>query len=276
MQNPVIQQFLTLDVKKGVSVAIFPDESQHFFISNKDVALGYNVTENNLLLIKRSNVSEFKEGIHYVTGALMHQKCQDEIGEKLYNWNRNQIFWTKQGIIRLSFFIKTQAAISFRDYLEQLVTDGLLAKEISLPQSIQIKGKYYTFANLSEVVSIASSVAGSIRRLSKIIFISHSTLQKIMNNNFWSLSAILQRQIWLHLIDFLKRLLPIAIVNINSSPSEVIHNSIAIEQPKSAINKQVHKSILSTEEKLDIVALLLKIEDSKLRLELFEKIKKVL
>ena len=47
----------------------------------------------------------------------------------LVNAQPHQVFWTKRGIIRLGFFIKSKQAILFRDWAEDLIINVLEAGE---------------------------------------------------------------------------------------------------------------------------------------------------
>jgi prophage antirepressor-like protein len=88
------------------------DENQlyEFLISNIDVAKGYGVQEKSLLRTRTRHKDELIEGKHFV-----YLDVQTNGGMQ------NKIFWTKKGVVRLGFFIKSERAKKFRDWAEDLI-----------------------------------------------------------------------------------------------------------------------------------------------------------
>ena len=122
---------LPITVIEGITVNVLPNEQYEFLLSTKDVAFGYGVTEYNIRQTKSSNPSEFIEGKHFVKGVSI---CHTHT-----NAQPHKVFWTKAGIIRLGFFIRSERAKLFRDWAENLilaVTSPLtpLQKRGELPQ----------------------------------------------------------------------------------------------------------------------------------------------
>lgn len=100
---------LPMTVMEGVTVNVLPNPEHEFLMSTADVAHGYGTSSKNIREHKRVN-SEFIEGKHFISGAKISgsDPC-------------NKVYWTKRGIIRLGFFIKSERAKLFRDWAEELV-----------------------------------------------------------------------------------------------------------------------------------------------------------
>jgi len=106
---------LTLYVNQTLAVCVLPNLEHEFIMTSKEVALGYDVAEKTI----RNNVSvhsdELIEGKHFVKGARISGTL---VGTNL---QPHQTFWTKRGIVRLGFFIKSEKAKQFRDWAEDLI-----------------------------------------------------------------------------------------------------------------------------------------------------------
>lgn len=104
---------LPMTVMEGVTVNVLPNPEHEFLIATKDVAKGYGTTIYALRKAKLRNEHDFIEGKHFLiagTNCLLDLKAP-----------HNSIYWTKRGIIRLGFFIKSERAKLFRDWAEELV-----------------------------------------------------------------------------------------------------------------------------------------------------------
>jgi hypothetical protein len=100
---------LPMIVTEGVTVNILPYEQYEFLMTNKEVATGYATTEYVIRQCKSTNPNEFVEGKHFVKGV------------SISHAQPHQVFWTKRGIVRLGFFIKSERAKLFRDWAEELI-----------------------------------------------------------------------------------------------------------------------------------------------------------
>jgi prophage antirepressor-like protein len=84
---------------------------QHeFLLTNKEVALGYGITQSTLRSNLNNNKDELIEGKHW-----LRLEVQTRGGKQ------SVIHWTKKGIVRLGFFIKSQKAKAFRDWAEDYI-----------------------------------------------------------------------------------------------------------------------------------------------------------
>lgn len=120
---------LTLSVTEGIEVTIIPNHEHEYLMSTKEVAKGYGVTEYVVRQNKSFNLNEFEENKHFVKGV--------RISHTLPNAQPHKVFWTKRGIIRLGFFIKSEKAKFFRDWAEDLVMnriEGILTAPIKIAE----------------------------------------------------------------------------------------------------------------------------------------------
>ena len=91
----------------------------------RDVALGYGVASGTIRNQLSKNFDEFIEGRHYIKGVAF---C-----DTLPNIQPHAIYWTKAGVVRLGFFIKSERAKMFRDWAETVVLQALSPQ---LPKSL--------------------------------------------------------------------------------------------------------------------------------------------
>ena len=75
-----------------------------------DVAEGYGVNEATLRTHKRDHADELVDGKHWVVGIT------NTLGGP-----QQATLWTKRGVVRLGFFIRSERAKRFRDAAEDLV-----------------------------------------------------------------------------------------------------------------------------------------------------------
>ena len=91
-----------------VEIEVKPDVEHEWLLSTKDVAEGYGLTPNAINMAKARNSDELVEGKHFITTVT---DCGS--GKKT--------MWTKRGVVRLGFFIKTPMAKEFRDWAEDYI-----------------------------------------------------------------------------------------------------------------------------------------------------------
>lgn len=108
-------------VSDNLSVEIMPDDKFEFLMTTNEVAKGFGVSGNTVRRHKMESANELIEGKHFVTSVQkMNTGCKS--GGYLQN---KQILWTKRGIVRLGFFIKSERARMFRDWAEDLVVNKI-------------------------------------------------------------------------------------------------------------------------------------------------------
>lgn len=125
---------LDLQVTNGLAVKLMPYPEHEFLMTTKEVAKGYGISEYTLRRHKMSHPDELIEGKHFVTAV------------HILNGNSkipsNSTLWTKRGIVRLGFFIKSERAKFFRDWAEELI--------IKLDEQTDLFGQSVAAKKLSE------------------------------------------------------------------------------------------------------------------------------
>lgn len=104
---------LSLTVMEGLQVTVLANISHEFLMTTQQVAVGYGTSDYIIRKTKERHDFELTEGKHYVKGVTL--------SHGLPNAQPHQIFWTKRGIVRLGFFIKSERAKLFRDWAEELI-----------------------------------------------------------------------------------------------------------------------------------------------------------
>lgn len=134
------RDLLPMAVMEGITVNVVPDERFEFLLSTRDVAAGYGVTRYAIRQVQCRYSEEFVRGKHFITGCdILSHPCTKgklkgvtncyALESKDVNFmstppkgaQPNQIYWTKAGIVRLGFFIKSARAKLFRDWAENLI-----------------------------------------------------------------------------------------------------------------------------------------------------------
>lgn len=118
-------------VSENLSVEILPDDKFEFLMTTNEAAKGFGVSGNTIRRHKLEHQDELIEGKHFVivgnplmNGASngvqkMNADCKSD------NSAFKTILWTKRGIVRLGFFIKSERARMFRDWAEDLVVNRI-------------------------------------------------------------------------------------------------------------------------------------------------------
>lgn len=108
---------LPMTVTEGVSVHVLPNEQHEFLMTTKEVANGYCVTEYAIRQNKVSLGLELTEGKHYVLAvSIPHGELPSALKTA-----HNAVLWTKRGIVRLGFAMRSERAKLFRDWAEELI-----------------------------------------------------------------------------------------------------------------------------------------------------------
>lgn len=95
---------------QSISLNIVESTEHTFLMSTRDVAAGYGVSIDTLRSHRSKNKDDLIEGKHFII-------------DRSYK-NTPKTMWTKRGITRLSFFIKSEKAKAFRDWAEDYLIDG--------------------------------------------------------------------------------------------------------------------------------------------------------
>jgi hypothetical protein len=108
------QQILNLQVTEGLAVAVIQNQTHEFLMPVKDVAMGYDISAGTIRAHLSNNPEEFQYGKHYLKGV-------DIIDTLEKNAQPHAVYWTKAGVIRLGFIIKSERAKLFRDWAENVL-----------------------------------------------------------------------------------------------------------------------------------------------------------
>lgn len=124
------KSLIQLNVTNGLSVAVAQHAAHEFIMPTKDVAIGYGVSTSTIRQHFHRHSDEFTHGVHYVKGVT--------ITHTLSNIQPHSIYFTKAGVVRLGFFIKSERAKLFRDWAEKVVLNAL---EKSFKPNLKAKPK---------------------------------------------------------------------------------------------------------------------------------------
>ena len=112
-------------VSDNLSVEIITNEKFEFLMGTNEVAKGFGVSGNTVRRHKMEHTDELIEGKHFITfiNGKISSVQKMNAGCKSAGYEFKQILWTKRGIVRLGFFIKSERAKMFRDWAEDLVVN---------------------------------------------------------------------------------------------------------------------------------------------------------
>lgn len=147
---------LNLQVTDGLAVAIIQNPTYEFLIPVKDVAIGYGVSAGNIRNQMFRNQDEFTEGKHFVKGV--------SFSNTLVNVQPHAVYWTKAGVVRLGFFIKSLRAKLFRDWAENLILQ-VTAPQLQLPDVQKRKHNRLTSERLLDIMADICQIEDSELRI---------------------------------------------------------------------------------------------------------------
>lgn len=140
---------ITLVVTEELAVTVLRQPEHQWLMSTEDVARGYGVSRRTVSSHQSNHSDELKEGVHFVKGG--------ETFATLPNAQPHQVFWTKAGVIRLGFFIKSERARMFRDWAEQVVL-AVTAPKVNLPQARRRAHNRLSKDRLVEILALVAQV----------------------------------------------------------------------------------------------------------------------
>ena len=118
MNNEFKSEAMSLQVAEDLTVSLIPNANHEFLMTTQEVAFGYGVKDNTLRSHANLNKDEFMPGKHFVEAVEIFDAMPQ-------NMQPHQKLWTKRGIVRLGFFIKTIRAKMFRDWAEDLILEKI-------------------------------------------------------------------------------------------------------------------------------------------------------
>ena len=120
---------MNLKVTEELSVNIIPNENYEFLMTTKEVAQAYGTSDYAVRKSLLRNSEDLKENKHFIRGIELNSDKGWTNCPPLPNAQPHQVFWTKRGIVRLGFFIKSERSKLFRDWAEDLIINVLEAGE---------------------------------------------------------------------------------------------------------------------------------------------------
>ena len=183
---------LMLQVSNDLTVQVRKSSEHEFLMTTSEVAHGYDCSTDAILATKSRNSEEFEEGKHFFSET-------DKLSASS-NLQTTKLFWTKRGVVRLGFFIKTGRAKLFRDWAEDLIINHLQSKyRLKLRESEEqllsivaqklIKGDVIAIAqelNLSpkHISAVKTGRRRSERVLSALVARAHQNHQQNRTNGY--------------------------------------------------------------------------------------------
>lgn len=133
---------IAIKFQDDVQLNFMLDDRHEFLLTTKEVALGYGVNSSTIRSHKNSNKEEFVENKHFTCV----QNMDAGIPVK-------QTLWTKRGIIRLGFFIKSERAKKFRDWCEDLIINSSKQTQEPIKEKSDIDGNIMKFYELYGILN---------------------------------------------------------------------------------------------------------------------------
>lgn len=157
---------MKMEVAANLSVEVRPNTEHEFIMRTNEVAKGYGVSGGAIRRHMERNPLEFIEGKHFIKGATI---CHTLAA----NAQPHQIFWTKRGIVRLGFFIKSERARMFRDWAEDLIVGTLDMTERAqsigvLPETPKRKHNRLTPDRMVNILADVAKIEDKALRLSLV------------------------------------------------------------------------------------------------------------
>ena len=113
-----MSNLIKVEISDELVVEVTPHVEHEWLLSSKDVAEGYGLSDSSLRSAKSRHSDELEEGKHYIVKEISSvANCNSR--EK--HLKSNVVMWTKKGVIRLGFLIKTPLAKQFRDWAEDFI-----------------------------------------------------------------------------------------------------------------------------------------------------------
>jgi hypothetical protein len=113
------QQLLIETQFEELTIYVRPDKTHEWLMETKLVAEAYGVSEETIRSHKSNHSSDLIDNKHFTSVESFNAR----------NLKQIKTFWTKRGVIRLGFFIKSARAKLFRDWAEDLIIRELNHKD---------------------------------------------------------------------------------------------------------------------------------------------------
>lgn len=167
-------------VAENLIVMVEPNKRHEFLMTTNEVAKGYGISGGTIRKHKMEHADELIEGKHFITCVqnLDSRATKSNAGTESATYK--QILWTKRGIVRLGFFIKSERAKLFRDWAEDLVIftteQAAKAEQLSIwPEPEKRRHNRLTQERLVDLLADVAKIDDKELRLSLI--------DKLVNNH---------------------------------------------------------------------------------------------
>ena len=118
------KDLIKVEISDELVVEVQPNSEHEWLLSSKDVAEGYGLSRSGLSKTHSRYSDELEEGRHYINVT------DSQVG------GRPSVYWTKEGVVMLGFFIKTPTAKEFRRWASNyIVSKQAEEKAISIPMT---------------------------------------------------------------------------------------------------------------------------------------------
>ncbi|MFV0505781.1 MAG: hypothetical protein ACK5L5_03585 [Bacteroidales bacterium] len=143
---------LALQVSDELTVNVIPNAEHEYLMTTKEVAFGYGVDAKTIRWHLKNHFDELIVGKHFVKGVNNTDTLQAKnfIPSGASNtstssspkptsreFSKEATLWTKRGIVRLGFFIKSEKAKLFRDWAEDLIIYATGERQDTLEQRLE-------------------------------------------------------------------------------------------------------------------------------------------
>lgn len=166
-------------VSNNLSVEITPDDRFEFLMTTNEVAKGFGVAGNTVRMHKLEHKDELIEGKHFIVmiNGEISSVSKTDAGCKSNGYKFKQILWTRRGIVRLGFFIKSERAKMFRDWAEDLVVNKVdeayrvqaQVQQLSLfPEPVKRNHNRLTKERLVDILADVARIDDKALRLSLV------------------------------------------------------------------------------------------------------------
>lgn len=109
---------------ENIKLDVHPNKEHEWVLETSLVAKGYGIDSDHVKKAMQRRKEDLIEGKHWVKGG-------DNSSLPLKkNAQPNQIFWTKNGVVRLGFFLRCEKAKVFRDWAEDLIINKMKGNNI--------------------------------------------------------------------------------------------------------------------------------------------------
>lgn len=171
------KQFTVAD---NLTVTVEPSKEYEFLMTTNEVAKGYGVAGNTVRKHKIEHQEELIEGKHFIMVENTKMNGATKSSSDRESATYKQTLWTKRGIVRLGFFIKSERAKFFRDWAEDLVIfvgeQAEKAQQLSLwPEPEKRRHNRLTQERLVDLLADVAKIEDKELRL--------SIVNKLINNH---------------------------------------------------------------------------------------------